>query len=374
MFRLGASTASNLHRGNPMSVDQRRRDVERHQKEIARLQTEKSREETKAVGEKKKAFDAAAAATRTKSVSTQQSKLREAQRYEGSAVAIQKKIADLETKIAREYERLGNANRQLSAAQAQEQKKQVQEEKKRDAERKRAMVASAQELSRVQGRLTHHDHLHRSTEATLQRLQELPELLTVLFLASNPIDQQQLRLDEEARSIHEMVRKSEHRDVVKLESRWAVQPLDVLQAINECRPGVVHFSGHGSEEDDILFQDSVGRSKLVSKEAIVQTMMAGSGDIQLVFFNTCFSHGQAAAIVEHVPCAIGMNTSIGDQAARVFAAQFYSAVGFGLSVAGAFEQARAALMLEGNPEAHTPELFAGPGVDPSQVFLVRPPG
>ncbi|WP_155617087.1 CHAT domain-containing protein [Xanthomonas translucens] len=350
-----------------MSVDQRRRVVEGHQKAIARLQTEKSREEAKAVAERKKALSASAAASRTKSVSTQQSKLREAQRYEKNAVAIQKKIADLETKLAREQVRLGEANRQLVAAQ-------TQDDKKRNVQQKREHASQVAELSRVQGRLSRHDQLHRTTAATLQRLQELPEQLTVLFLASNPLDQAQLRLDEEARSILEMVRKSEHRDVVKLESRWAVQPLDVLQAINECRPGVVHFSGHGSEEDDILFQDSEGRTKLVSKEAIVQTMMAASGDIQLVFFNTCFSHGQAEAIVEHVPCAIGMNASIGDTAARVFAAQFYSAIGFGHSVAKAFQQARAALMLEGIPEDQTPELFTAEGVDASALLLVQLPG
>jgi hypothetical protein len=350
-----------------MSVDQRRRVVEGHQKAIARLQTEKSREEAKAVAERKKALDASAAASRTKSVSTQLSKLREAQRYETNAVAIQKKIADLETKLAREQVRLGEASRQLAAAQSQDDKKRIDQQKREHA----SQVA---ELTRVQGRLSRHDQLHRTTAATLQRLQELPEQLTVLFLASNPLDQAQLRLDDEARSIHEMVRKSEHRDVVRLESRWAVQPLDVLQAINECKPGVVHFSGHGSEEDDILFQDSVGRTKLVSKEAIVQTMMAASGDIQLVFFNTCFSHGQAEAIVEHVPCAIGMNASIGDTAARVFAAQFYSAIGFGHSVAKAFQQAKAALMLEGIPEDHTPELFTAEGVDASTLFLVQLPG
>jgi len=349
-----------------MSVDQRRRGVEAVQKTIARLQTEKSREGAKAAAERKKALDATAAVGRTKSLSTKMSKLKDAQRHEASAVALDKKVADLESKLAREQGKLGEANRQLTAAQQQD-------ENKRAAMQKREHASQLAELSRVQGRLTQHDQLHRTTADTLKRLQELPERLTVLFLASNPIDQQQLRLDEEARFIHEMVRKSEHRDVVRLESRWAVQPLDVLQAINECKPGVVHFSGHGSEDDDILFQDSAGRTKLVSKEAIVQTMMAASGDIQLVFFNTCFSHGQAAAIVEHVPCAIGMNTSIGDQAARVFAAQFYSAVGFGLSVARAFHQARAALMLEGIHEEQTPKLFAGPGVDPSDLFLVRPP-
>lgn len=44
--------------------------------------------------------------------------------------------------------------------------------------------------------------------------------------------------------------------------------------------------------------------------------------------------------------SIGMNTSIGDDAARVFAAQFYSSIGFGLSIQKAFDQAKAALMLE----------------------------
>jgi hypothetical protein len=69
-----------------------------------------------------------------------------------------------------------------------------------------------------------------------------------------------------------------------------------------------------------------------------------------------------------------MNASIGDTAARVFAAQFYSAIGFGHSVAKAFQQAKAALMLEGIPEDHTPELFTAEGVDASTLFLVQLPG
>ena len=156
-------------------------------------------------------------------------------------------------------------------------------------------------------------------------------------------------MDEEARAIAEMIRKSKHRDAVNLESRWAVRPLDVLQAINELRPRIVHFSGHGSDRDEIVFLDNDGGSKFVSKEAIVQTI-AASGDMELVFFNTCYSRGQAEAVVKHVTAAIGMNTDIGDEAARVFAAQFYSAIGFGLSVRKAFDQAKAALMLEGIEE------------------------
>lgn len=347
-----------------MSIDQRRKDVEKHQKEIARLQLEKSREEAKAATDRKRAHDARLAAGKTKSTLTLQSKLREAERYEASVVSIQKKVADLEAKIAREYGRSNDAQKRLSEAQ-------IQETKKLEAARKREQAASAQQLSTMQRRLTQQEHLHRHTAATLQRLQELPERLTVLFLASNPVDQQQLRLDEEARSIAEMVRKSEHRDAVRLESRWAVRPLDVLQAINECKPGVVHFSGHGSEGDEIIFQDGAGNTKAVSKEAMVQTIVAGSSDVQLVFFNACFSQGQASAVVEHVPCAIGMNAPIGDEAARVFAAQFYSGIGFGLSVQRSFLQAKAALMLEGIPEHETPELFTAEGVQADELVLVK---
>jgi hypothetical protein len=95
-------------------------------------------------------------------------------------------------------------------------------------------------------------------------------------------------------------------------------------------------------------------------------------NVRLVVFNTCQSRKHAEAVTAHVDVAIGMNASIDDEAARIFAAQFYSAIGFGRSVQQAFEQARLELELEGIQGAAIPELFARPGVDPNQIFLVRP--
>jgi hypothetical protein len=348
-----------------MNSDFYRRDVLRFQKEIARLQQEKAREAARGADEKKRATDAADAARRASSISTMQSKIRDVQRYESAAVRHQQKFAELESRIAREQERLNDASRRLGEAEQQEHRRRMDEQQRATRENNRT-------LSSIRGTLTQHDQLHQLALSTLEKLQRVPERITVLFLSANPIDQQQLRLDEEVRSIGEMIRKSEHRDVVKLESRWAVRPLDVLQAINECHPRIVHFSGHGSDQDEIVFQDNSGHAKLVTKEAIVQAMAASSDDIQLVFFNTCYSRGQAEAVVEHVPTAIGMNTSIGDDAARVFSAQFYSALGFGLSVERAFQQAKAALMLEGIPEQDTPELFVASGLNADDLVLVRP--
>lgn len=348
-----------------MSVESLQRDVQRYQQEIARLQQEKSRELAKLADETKRGNSAAELASRASNASTRQSRLRETQRHQDAVVRCQQKVADLESKIAREQGRLNNSQKQLLLAQDQESRRRKQEQDL-------AARKHEQRMKAISGKLTHHDQLHAVARSAIEKLQQLPKEITVLFFAANPLDQQQLRLDEEVRGIGEMIRKSEHRDSVHLESRWAVRPLDVLQAINECQPRIVHFSGHGSDQDEIVFQDNAGQTKLVSKEAIVQTMAAASGDIQLVFFNTCYSRGQAEAVVQHVPAAVGMNTSIGDEAARVFSAQFYSAIGFGLPVGRAFQQAKAALMLEGIPADSTPELFVAAGLNADDLVLVQP--
>lgn len=165
---------------------------------------------------------------------------------------------------------------------------------------------------------------------------------------------------------------AEYRDSVGLESRWAVRTGDLLQAVNEVKPRVVHFSGHGSKDDEFVFEDEVGKPKLVSKEAITRFIEVGSDHVQVVIFNACYTRDQAEEAVRHVDVAIGMNAPISDEAAWKFAEQFYSAIGFGASVRRAFDQAIVRLGLENLPEEKTPELFVREGVDPDEVVLVRP--
>jgi len=347
-----------------VSVNSAQRDVEGHQKELARLQQEKGREAARAADAIKKAASAAAAASSTRNVTSANSKLREAQRYQSEAVKYQNRVADYESRIAGEQKRLLEAHKKLNREVERMNRRHIDEQKKVASDHERQMRS-------ISGVLGRHSRLHAHTKKAMDKLQQLPERITVLFLALDPRDQNELLLGEEARAISDMIRKSHHRDSVVLDSRWAVRPLDVLQAINESRPRVIHFSGHGSTQDELLFQDDLGDTKAVSKDAIVQLMAATTGHIQLVFFNACYSRAQAEAVVKHISAAIGMNTAIGDDAARIFSASFYSAIGFGLSVKTAFEQAKAALMLEGIPEESTPELFVANGLDPDQLFLVR---
>lgn len=206
----------------------------------------------------------------------------------------------------------------------------------------------------------------------IEQLKAVPERIIVLFFATNPKGTSQLRLDEEARSIQEMIRKSEHRDSILFETRWAVRPLDILQAINEINPDVIHFSGHGSENGELVLENTDGSAKLVTKEAITQTIMSASDKIHLIFFNACFSYEQACEVVSYVDAAIGMTDSISDKAASAFAAQFYSSLGFGHSVKKAFEQAKGVMMLESPTEANIPRLYNKDDIDVDTLYLVCP--
>lgn len=206
---------------------------------------------------------------------------------------------------------------------------------------------------------------------TLRIKRESSTVTTVLFFAANPKDAQTLSIDEEIRAIQSQVRASEFRKSIHIESRWAVQPTDVLQALNEVEPHIVHFSGHGTNTDEIVFQDANGDAVVVKKDAIIKSIASSAKNIRIIVFNTCFSNNQAESITKHIDCAIGMNDSISDKAARVFAAQFYSSIGFGHSVKVAYDQAKAALMLEGIPEEDTPQLYVKQGVNPEQIVLIH---
>lgn len=335
------------------------------QKELGRLLSDKATVQLKISDLNKKINAANDAIRRTKTASIINSKVREIDRLSKESVNYTKKLADLETKIARK-------NQEITGYQTKVDKEQAAIDKKRAAENEKNRKAREKNLREINSAINRHDRLHVDTQREINILKTPPKKITVLFLASNPINQPQLRLDEEARAITHMIRNAKHRDSVKLESSWAVQTIDLLQALNEFNPTIVHFSGHGSDQDEIVFQSPDGNAKLVSKEAIVQTMVASSDNIRLVFFNTCFSKNQAEAVSKHIEVTIGMNTSIGDEAARVFSSQFYSSISFGLPVLKAFEQAKAALMLEGINEEDTPELFTKEGFDPNEIILVTP--
>jgi len=341
-----------------------RQKAQRLQADIAKLLKSRSDATKKRATLARKVFELERGARSSKSVATRNSKMRQMESKQKELQRQDDKVSGIEQKISQKQKDLGRNAELLSREEEKELKKRIKEE---------AQVAKRQEerLRKMGDKLVEHDAIHSQTLSAIEKIQELPEKIVILFIAANPVDQKQLRLDEEIRAIEQMILKSAHRDSIKLESKWAVRTEDLLQGINQYEPHIIHFSGHGSQEE-IVFLDNSGHTKCISKDAIVQVMAAISSKIQLVFFNTCFSAEQAEAVTKHVDVAIGMNTAIGDNAARLFASQFYSAIGFGKSVGESFAQARAGLMLEGVSEENTPELFVRDGLDAHKLIIVRP--
>ncbi len=198
------------------------------------------------------------------------------------------------------------------------------------------------------------------------------EKIKILFVSANPAGTSHLKLDEEAREIEAKIRSAKHRDSLELVTKWAARPDDLLWSLNEHKPHIVHFSGHGSPTEEIVLLDTLGKPKPVSKEALVHLFRALKDNIRVVVLNACFSEPQAEAIKGEIDCTVGMMRAIGDDAAITFAAPFYRAIGFGRSIKEAFDQGITALLLDGSLEGKTPVLMSGKNTAPDKVFLINP--
>src|SRR4051794_6044246 len=94
--------------------------------------------------------------------------------------------------------------------------------------------------------------------------------VTILFLAANPSDEARLRTNGERRRIETEILKSPSRDAIHLVYEPAVQPRFLIEAMRRHRPQVVHFSGHGSQENEVIFETDDGTSHRVGAEALAE--------------------------------------------------------------------------------------------------------
>jgi hypothetical protein len=194
----------------------------------------------------------------------------------------------------------------------------------------------------------------------------------ILLFSAAPAGTGALKLDEEVREIRKKVQAATHRDLIHIECAPAARPADLLEEMNRHEPHVVQFSGHGSEQAGILVCGDRGGARAVGGEALAALFESTRANVQVVVLSACYSREQAEAVASAVPCVIGMRGAIGDRAARVFAAAFYSALCFGRSVEVAFRQGVAALKLEGIEQGDLPDLITRGGPRASEIVPVKP--
>lgn len=181
-------------------------------------------------------------------------------------------------------------------------------------------------------------------------------LKSILLLAANPKGTQSLRLQEEEREIKDKLRLAGY-GKVPINSTGATRPRDIQQAMLDFKPQIVHFSGHGSGQEGLVFEGVSGQGKLVSTEALANLFKLFSNHVECIILNACYSHFQAEAIAKHVDYVIGMSQAIGARAAIEFAVGFYTALGAGKSIKFAYDLGCNAIQLEGISENLTPVLY-----------------
>jgi len=163
------------------------------------------------------------------------------------------------------------------------------------------------------------------------------QMITILFLTSNPHDTNHLAIDEEVRAIDERLRRASFREVFGFKSHWAVRVSDLQELFLRYKPTIVHFSGHGSTSSEIILQDDLGTTRAIPPQALSNLFSIFQNDIRCVVLNACYSNRQAKAIAKNIDCVIGMTDTITDVAARSFSSAFYQALGYGQSVKTAFD-------------------------------------
>lgn len=341
--------------------------IRKKRDEISRLKIDRVKYDKIISDCSKKILLATKQANSTKSTSTFKSRMNDIERENKKKSDAEKKITEYDKKIANKEKELLKEEIKLNKAK-EEEYKQIELKK---------MIA----IDNLSLDLSIQKETQNKLIKEFDKLKEAKEKISILFIASNPdiefiddigntVQQQKLKLDKEAREIHESIQKSLRRDSISFETRWATRVTDLIQFINEVNPTILHFSGHGTSDGKLVFQDNNDKPKLLNMDTLVELINASSDNLRLVVLNNCYSSIISEKIVDNIEASIGMNNSIGDQAAITFASQLYSSIGFGLSLEKAFQQAILALKLYEIPEEHTPQLYLSDGIEAKDIYLV----
>lgn len=361
-----------------MSSDSDRSELVRLQKEEANLYKELARYEEDTARARAEASRKRKAAAESRSVSSAQSYARAAENEDKKAADAQKRIADLRAKLAANAEKQRSRERSLALAlksereaalRAEEQRKRKekseQDVRDREAERRRRQeLAHAREVARLSSPTVRH---------VLVREPE-PERLRVLYLTSSPGEGDALRVDAEVNSVLQALRGARHRDLIELFHRPAARPQDLLDGINDIRPHVVHFSGHGGPGGLLFDNASLGspEAREVGYVLLSRLLGATAQPPTLVVLNACETAAGAAPLLQAVPVVIAMAAPVGDMSAGLFATHFYAAIAGAQSVGHAVDQARAMVSIALPHEPDLVEVSATEDVDVYCLQLVRP--
>jgi hypothetical protein len=186
-----------------------------------------------------------------------------------------------------------------------------------------------------------------------------PPPCDVLILAANPRETPILKLRAEATVIREALKAGKGGLGWRVCWMEATRAEQLTELLRNGDPRILHFSGHGNETGELLFEDADRFQQPVPLEDLARLIAARKGRLECVVFNACFSIEHADILKPHVRCIIGMSRAIDDRTSLRFAKIFYEGLVGDPDYRKAYDVAMADLEIVKLPAAKAPRFVAG---------------
>ena len=162
-------------------------------------------------------------------------------------------------------------------------------------------------------------------------------MFKILVLASNPQDTERLNLNQEIRAIEDALRTGEKRERFTVIPKVAVRISDLQSFLRREKPRIVHFSGHGYNNQGLILTTESGTQEKVGTEGLADLFRLFATKVECVVLNACYSVVQGEAINQYINYVVSTKEEILDQDAIAFSKGFYGALGDGETIERAYE-------------------------------------
>ncbi len=102
----------------------------------------------------------------------------------------------------------------------------------------------------------------------------------ILILASNP--KGDLQIDREIRDLKKAIERNKNSEQFEVEIEPAVRPEDLQELFFDNKPYIVHFCGHGTGEQGLVFVNDIEGETLVSNQALAGLFKIFKDDVECV--------------------------------------------------------------------------------------------
>ncbi|MEZ4634642.1 MAG: CHAT domain-containing protein [Caldilineaceae bacterium] len=216
--------------------------------------------------------------------------------------------------------------------------------------------------------------------------------LKVLVMISNPIGIAALNTEGEWQRIQKAFSTLTGRGLVQVERVDPTLPA-LLRALDQDEYHIFHFVGHGAYdagvEDGILVLEQENRSEQIVSGQRLGALLGDEDSIRLVVLNACdggrssdddpFTGVAQSLLQQGIPAVVAMQFEISDEAALVFAEEFYTSLAAGHPVDIALARTRKSMYAIGDSaEWGTPVLYLRTkegqlfDIDASDIPAVKP--